>query len=456
MRFQGIIFPFLEISGVFMNSFIGGLSDKLKNRSKPKYSERSLFPILSAEQLIIPSERIKFEKKISDYVRVPSDNFKTLYASLINNFIEYAQVLPMRYGDPLGGILQEGLRHGYFAVQLLRETTEGEPDPLFTYAVFSMALLSDVMRVMHTQKDWCPFNGNLIEAGAEFYKLREYASRGEVVVRAANPMLAQTLMPELGMAWIASDATILDMWLACLSGYPDWAGKMGHLKKLLKKIIDENKASEERVGMIPTDFIDEPSKEDPGEDFLAWLKEQLENEKISVNKADSKVHISDEWMYVDNSLFEDFTKAFSKYTDWRVVQAHFNELGLTKLSGADYKFEQYFSERPEVKASRLGGFLSHAHDKTGDANRLASVVERQNNMALNQKVAAQNSDATPLRNEGALIDNKVVFIQGTPPENSPIFKMAITAAVAQVVMQKMMNQLETKAAHRETKVFREK
>ena len=82
-------------------------------------------------------------------------------------------------------------------------------------------------------------------------------------------------------------------------------------------------------------------------DQWKWLKEQIEAKKIAFNEDGSMVHLVQEGLLLEHErIFRDFTKAFSEYRDWIVVYKQFNHLGLTRLSGQDYKFEQYFSDSP--------------------------------------------------------------------------------------------------------------
>ncbi|MDQ2994727.1 MAG: TraI domain-containing protein [Pseudomonadota bacterium] len=367
-----------------MATFLSDLTDKLRRKkiTTPDYNAQSLFKVLRASQLFTGSDRRGYLKRINDLVKLPEAHFHTLYADLIDNFVEYAQILPIRYNEHLSGIMQEGLRHGLMALQLLFETSTRKPEPLFVYAVFSMALLADVVKVISTQKvmisdengayidEWCPFTGSMLNQGGEYFKVREYRGYRQAFLNSANPLIAQRVMPDVGLRWLASDSRIFDMWIAVLTGHEDWAGELGHLLKLLKKQQEEAKDFDFWIDGIPMEST-EPTGTDLGEKFMEWLKDALENEKISVNEKDSFVHILDEGIYLETpSVYAAFNHTYSNYRDFIVLQEQFNNLGITKLSGYDFRFEQYFAQRSDT-ASRLG-FLNK-QESAGQSNEATRV-----------------------------------------------------------------------------------
>lgn len=354
-----------------MTSFIRSFTDKFMHASHAKYSEASLFPVLSADQLVIESERLNYLKKISELARIPKEHFNSLYVPLVNNYIEFVQLLPNKYGDELGSLMQVGLRHGYMALKLLRDTKEKKQDePLYTYAVFSMCLLADVANVLATQKvmmsnekghyihEWCPFNG-LMKHQGEHYKVRPYRGHRQAFIQAANPMLAKSLMPEIGVAWLAQDSVMFDMWIAVLGGHEDWAGKLGHFKSLFKHFINQQQHWDNIVGMVPFQFM-EPEDMAMAEAFWKWLKQGLEDGTISINEKDSKVHMTDEGLLLDTSensdIFKDFVDASREYHSVTKVQERFRKLGFTQESGHDFAFITFAAQRKDITSSM--GFLS--------------------------------------------------------------------------------------------------
>ena len=108
--------------------------------------------------------------------------------------------------------------------------------------------------------------------------------------------------------------------------------------------------------------VTEPEDTLAGELFWKWLKEQIESKKISLNKDDSMAHLVQEGLLLEHEkIFRDFTKTYSQYRDWIVVYKQFNHLGLTRLSGQDYKFEQYFSDSPYKTVARKTSMFSKSN-----------------------------------------------------------------------------------------------
>lgn len=332
------------------------------------YSEASLFPVLSADQLVPVVDQKSYLAKLNETLQLPVEHFEALYKDLLTNFIEYVQILPDYYGGRLGSMIYEGMHRAHVAVQLLFDTHVAKPEPLFTYAVFSMALLLDIKRVMATQKvmisdekghylfEWCPFNGSMLKRG-EYFKIRPYAGHREAFLHAINPILAKDLLPEVGVAWLATDSTLFDMWVAVLSGHADWAGELGHIHKLLKKVMDELRAEQLDEGFVEVEsWVPEETAE--GEKFWKWLKDGIDDGSITVNQKDSLVHVLDDGIYIDvPEVYQAYNHTYAAHRDWIVVQLQFNNLGLPMLSGYDYKHMQHFSEKSEAGA-RLGFLTS--------------------------------------------------------------------------------------------------
>jgi hypothetical protein len=451
-----------------MSSFISGLSDMLRRKkiTTPDYNAQSLFTVRTADQLLADLSRENYLKKINDIVKMPNEHFQALYAQLVDNFVEFAQILPMRYTEHLSGIMQEGLRHGLIALELLFETSTKKPQPIYIYAVFSMALLADVVKVISTQKvmisdengiyidEWCPFVGSMVEQGAQFYKIREYGGYRQAFLNSANPLLAQRVMPGLGLRWLASNPRIFDMWIAVLTGHEDWAGELGNLLKLLKRQLDESEKKEglwlENVPMEST----EPEAVADAEKFLEWLKDGLENETISVNEKDSFVHILDDGIFIETpDVYDAFNHAYSSYRDFIVLQKQFNFLGITKLSGYDFRFEQYFAHRADT-SSRLGFLTKNQHDlnanKTEVDTKSATTTLQANEAAANAKAAAIKasqgvhslSDTAKKVHQGLIISDPAILYGaiGTVPAVSQQMKDVVINWVQEQALPKLPNQ----------------
>lgn len=350
-----------------MNSFLSNISNKIRKGTKVEYNSATLFPVLRANQIIPDSEMMNYCKKIKKFIQLPDAYFDKYYQTLIHNFIEHVQVLPVEYGQELGGLIQDGLRRGYMALKLLNDTESKPSTPLYTYAVFSVALLADVYHIMGNQKamisdaegkyiaEWCPYAGSMVGRG-DYYKLREFSGVLESLKHAANPLIATKILPEEGLSWLSGDSGIFDMWLAVLTGHEDWAGKLGQLIKLMKLHI-KDAALEAIIGLVPLKFLEADYTAD-AEAFLKWLKDQIVEEKITVNKKDSIAHVTEEGLVFDwEKVFERFAAVYSKSPGSVMLKTQLNHLGLSKLSGLDFTFEKVFGDTPGPMKSSKFGFL---------------------------------------------------------------------------------------------------
>ncbi len=359
-----------------------------KSQGGKTYGESTLFPILSLDKLLPEVEKKHYLNKLQEIATLPDDYFKIFYEDLIDKFALFVQVLPEIYGDELGGLLNDGLRRALLSVQILHETQEDKPHPLFLFTVFSIALLSDIGQVLNYRimisdekggfiDEWYPNLGFMVEFG-DYFKLRPYEGTPISLVRNVTPIFARQLLNDTSITWLSSNQQIFDMWLAFLNKGEDWAGGLGKILKLDKKQFEARKIDI----LMPIDIkLTEPLNVDMAEKFLAWLKNGLLNGSISYNESDSKVHVV-QYNALDISvflqapgLFQQFIHAYTKGKNWMGLCKQFNYLGLTRLSGADVRFEHFFAEYPNIRGGKHN-FLA------GDKGTLASPKNVKDGMVV--------------------------------------------------------------------------
>jgi hypothetical protein len=143
--------------------------------------------------------------------------------------------------------------------------------------------------------------------------------------------------------------------------------------KLLKKHLEDSHISGLWIEGVPMEHS-EPDATALGETFFAWLRDALENQTLTVNEKDSFVHMLDEGIFLETpSVYEAFNRTYSNYRDFIVLQEQFNHLGVTKLSGYDFKFEQHFAQRADT-AARLG-FLTKQQDLAGAGVQQGVIIK---------------------------------------------------------------------------------
>lgn len=344
---------------------------KPKDQQAKSYSEATLFPILPLEKLLPDIEKNHYLQKIKEIVLISDEYFNIIYADLIDNFALFVQTLPEFYGEELGGLLSDGLRRALLAIQILTDKPEAKPHPLFVFAVFSLALLSDLGQVIGSYRvmisdekgafidDWYPLLGNMSEFG-DYFKLRPYEGTSQSLIHNITPLLARQLLTDTGLTWLSSNNQIFDMWLAFLQKGEDWAGGLGKILKIDRKqfeLMKKHELDSLTLDIHPQEALDT----EMGEKFWEWLKTALADGTVTYNESDSKVHVV-HYSELELSiflqapeLFRQFCNLYPRYRDWVAACKQFNALGLTRLKeGNELKLEQFFSDNPEGKPSRLG------------------------------------------------------------------------------------------------------
>src|SRR3990167_5778556 len=216
---------------------------KISSAAKPSgrvYRERSLFPVLSADQLLSGLERRRIIEQVTLFSGLEAKEFASYYTPLLNHFAEFVQVIPTSPGGRLGGLMNEGLRRGLVILQNVHERVNNKIDSQFAFAAFSAALLFDVGKVVAQQKIiisnksgeyiqvWSPYAGLMKEFG-EYYKMRSYGTTPVRLSPYVPAVLARQLLSKKGFLWIAENNKLLNMWLAALSDDEGGAGGLGQL-----------------------------------------------------------------------------------------------------------------------------------------------------------------------------------------------------------------------------------
>ncbi|CAL7962603.1 hypothetical protein GAMM_30095 [Gammaproteobacteria bacterium] len=285
---------------------------------KKNISERSLFPIVSADVLLASRQCKTIIKDIRQTVDISDEYFDILYQSLINSFVEFVQLLPANNEAPLGGLMNRGLLRASFALQQQKnEDEDNQPDPLLVYTLFSCALLFDVgfvtndRTVMISEKDgtfikeWLPNKGKMQQSDGDYYRVRYGGGMSSGLSRHVTPLFAQQLMPLAGFNWIAQEPDALNSWITILNNEQELTNDLNlHLNYANKKIIDE--PTEDFFSAINIK-VPEPEETALGEDFLEWLKNGIDTETISINTYDSDIH------EIENGLFLETPEIINKF-----------------------------------------------------------------------------------------------------------------------------------------------
>lgn len=298
------------------------------------YQEQSLIEVLSADVLLANAQLQKQFKQIEQTVAIPKEYYQETYAGLIARFADYVQVMPSVTGGPLGSLLEEGLRRALLAIQLQLETAK-EEEPIFTFAIFSAALLIDLRRLFLNRKimisdqqgvfvsEWMPFEGSLPELSATHYKIRHFHRSLGQLSPYLTILLAKQVMPEAALLWLAEDFRLLNMWLAALCGDEEGAGSVGHFLNLAK--IKMRQLEQKPKWSIPVEMT-QPHETELGEAFWAWLKKNVIEEEMY--QPDTGIYLVEEGIFLDvPKIFQDFCNK-NKISNPDLVRKQFLQLGI--------------------------------------------------------------------------------------------------------------------------------
>lgn len=334
---------------------------KSSNRSRRKktYGESSLFSVLSAESLLASDYHQELLQRLFAAISLNQDDYDLLFKPLITNFAECVQMIPVNIGGKLGGLLNQSLNRAIRFVELImKDSNHLSLDPAYIYAAFSATLLKNIYYLYENKKIaisnqdgsfiswWNPLEEFIKDKG-QYYKIRSCYTG--IASNAINLLFAKNLMPEIGFLWIIEDARIFAFWVALLT-QEDLEGSMvvpTFILNLFKELRDLDLQLE--VALPAELEILDPEDTRLGEEFWEWLKKSVYTNELEINQKDGLIYHVNEGLFLDYpEIFKAFNNFGNKPGEWIVVYKQFNALGLTKLSGYDKRFEQYFTESPNA------------------------------------------------------------------------------------------------------------
>lgn len=213
---------------------------------------RGLLPLLPAKELLAQSHRPGLLRQIDRLLSVPRSHLESLFHTTILSYARFVQQLPAseaHHHAGAGGMLDHGLevvtnalalRRGYLLPQGAEPERLARSQDLWTYAVFTAALLHDIGKAAVDQRVlqfdvrkrslgiWDPWQGPMGQR-VTWYRVEFVRGRTHGLHERVAPLLARFIVPPMGLSWLASDREVLAAWVATISGDRDRAGVLGEI-----------------------------------------------------------------------------------------------------------------------------------------------------------------------------------------------------------------------------------
>ena len=206
-------------------------------------------PVLTPQDLT--GQRNRQVNNIQQLAGVPKAHWQSLYLDAILSFAGYVQQAPAseaHHHSGLGGLLEHSLEVVIHALRtrrghLLPQGSDAEEitakKDVWTYAVFSAALLHDVGKPLmdqaitlydkngHDLGVWNALTTPMTDA--HWYRIRYRKDRQYRLHERAALLLANMILPAAALNWLAADRTVLSAWLASVCGLYEDAGIIGEI-----------------------------------------------------------------------------------------------------------------------------------------------------------------------------------------------------------------------------------
>lgn len=331
---------------------------KLATKIKPL---KELTRIVSPNTLLVDEKRQALLHHIRHSCALEDARYDSLCLSLVHNLIHYCQSLPETsnsYYSQAGGLLDYALNRTDAAVTLFQQylimdsTAEvSEEQKLWQYALLSAALLQGIGKLLaaytiniyddegHYLKPWNPLLEHFLQSGS-YYDYQFQKETNDDFRRRLNILLARTLMPASGFAWLSSNLAVLQVWLALLNEDLYNAGTLGAILDRADAIAIERSLSQQyakvldipagRYGRAGTFSGGVPEvnhiEQQLGINFIQWLNRALNAGIIMINKAPLLCVPGGLIMSAD--IFKYFIRDNPEYKNWQAIQNGFLSLGL--------------------------------------------------------------------------------------------------------------------------------
>lgn len=355
--------------------------------------------ILTVPELFNLAERQEAVDQVRRQSGAPTEYFNTLYQQLIDNFSFFIQNIPSLKSRRLAWLDRQlalastliVLREPYvLAGEILNRVTDHEK-ALWNYVMFSGMLLSRIGDIIE-QYDislcdvagvptvkWDPLIGGLDFQG-EYFRINKIGS-DKKTLQGYHLVLASRLMPPDGLYWIMENPDAFEQWIAMLNGdgehnsptlhyqalafMEDW---LEHQLQVTEKHPDEHPEvhPDTEIDNLMEKFLRKESnarwdwvekqkatERALGEQFLVWLRTNIANNTLAINKKNAAIFMTKEGaLLINPAIFNQFKAQHRMYAKRDVLRA-FTQLPLMKHA----QLQRYKSQFPGENEQHLEGLI---------------------------------------------------------------------------------------------------
>lgn len=407
-------------------------------------SLKDLSRMVTPVQFLAENKRDTLLQQMNEYSGLEPSRYNSLCLVLIENLVNYCQHLPETansYYSHAGGLIDHALNRTEAALNLFQDFMLLEPNQqlseqqnLWQYVLYSAALLQGIGKLVvdykinlfdangHLLKTWNPLLDGLTDTG-NYYDYELQAESEIEFRRRLNLLLAKTLMPHSGFAWIAANSEALAVWLALLNEDTRAAGTLGAILIRADALAIQRYIREYMLrggvhrggrygkagtfsGGTPEELLEK--EQAIGAEFIQWLYKSLEDGLILINKA--PLFMVPGGLLMSQELFQLFVREHPEYKNWQAIQKSFLALGLHGVGtdgGVISRFEQTHNQQMHQGvlfrdyAVSLPATVTVHHMTTGKTDSLSAIDVIQRAQLNHQFTQVQGAVAAPLQHINA-------------------------------------------------------
>lgn len=347
-------------------------SPEKKTKNAEKIALKDLTRMVSATTLLAEPKRQVAMKNMKALCGLNDDRYVSLCDGLINTLCNYFQNIAETdnayYSQP-GGLLDHALYRTEVALSLLKQfmvvkeqDNLSEEQLLWQYALYSASLLQGIGKLCvdldiqlfdsagFVLTTWNPLLNSLTSVG-NYYNYKFTKQERPLYRQRLNVLLARSIMPTSGFAWIASNPEVLEAWLALLQEDISGAGTLGailsradaiSIQRFFEEFINRKALAQGAYGRGGPFEISDPlanKEQQTGIAFLLWLNQSLKDGNLVINQ--SPLFMVPEGLLISEELYKLFVQESPSYKNWQAVQKGFLSMNLHRLGSEGFaRFEQ--------------------------------------------------------------------------------------------------------------------